>query len=95
MKTTVLLVVTMTIAYFILSPVWACTAAGPSTHIGKVLKIDEDNKTFTILDAQSVRPVTFQANSIILEKVTNAIGTVFVDYDTDGAVLTATDVTFK
>jgi hypothetical protein len=95
MKTRTILVIAMSIAFIVSSPIWACTAAGPSTHVGKVLKIDQDNKTFTILDAQTVSPVTFKANGDILEKVTNASGTAFVDFDTDGAVLTATEVTFK
>ena len=95
MKTRMFIILAMTIAYFVSSPTWACTAAGPSTHVGKVLEIDSANNTFTILDAQSVSQVTFKANGDIMEKVINAGGTAFVDYDTDGVTLTATDVTFK
>ena len=95
MKNKIVLIVTIAIASVVSIPTWACTAAGPSTHVGKVLKVDDEKKTFTILDAQTVSPVTFQADGDIIAKVTNAIGTAFVDFNVDGVTLITTNVTFR
>ena len=90
-----ILLVSIAVTFVLAAPTWACEAAGPSTHVGKVLKIDEGKNTFTILDAQTVSPITFEASDEILSKVGDATGTAFVDYSVDGLVLTATDVTFR
>jgi len=95
MKTKIHLVLAIAMIFSISTSTWACTAAGPSTHVGNVLKIDLENNTFTILDAQTVSPVKFQASEDIMEKVVNATGTAFVDFEVDGINLVATQVSFN
>jgi hypothetical protein len=43
------------------SPPSACELAGPSTHIGKVKAIELAQGHFTIIDMQSKKDFTFQA----------------------------------
>lgn len=95
MKIKILLVLAIAIIYSFSTSTWACTAAGPSTHVGNVLNIDLEKNTFTILDAQTVSPVKFQASEDIMEKVVNATGTAFVDFEVDGINLVATEVSFN
>lgn len=74
---------------------WACDAAGPSTHIGKVTSVDAKKMTFTIRDAQTSSPITFIATSAdIIEGLKNANGMITVNYEEDGDDLTAVGVTF-
>ena len=95
MKIKILLVLAIAMIFSISTSTWACTAAGPSTHVGNVLTIDLEKNTFTILDAQTVSPVKFQASEDIMEKVANATGTAFVDFEVDGINLVATQVSFN
>ena len=90
-----ILIVSIAITFVVSNPTLACQAAGLATHVGKVLKVDHGEKTFTILDAQTVSPITFEASEEILARVSNASGTAFVDYDVDGLILIATGVTFQ
>lgn len=83
-------VVTASVEVF--SGAWACSAMGPTTHVGKIMSYDLDKSTFTILDAETVSAVTFNADNKILEKIANAKGMVKVDFADDGVTLTATDV---
>ncbi len=50
-------------------PSWACDALGANRHIGVVTEINTDAETFTIIDAQRQKPVTFTASRKILETV--------------------------
>ena len=95
MKTKIHLVLAIAMIFSISTSTWACTAAGPSTHVGNVLTVDLEKNTFTILDAQNVSPVKFQASEDIMEKVVNATGTAFVDFEVDGINLVATQVSFN
>lgn len=75
---------------------WACDAAGKSTHIGTVQSVDASGKTFTIIDAQSRKPITFMANNEIIDGLKEAKGSVMVNYEEmDGSSdLKAVGVTF-
>ncbi len=74
---------------------WACDAAGPNTHIGKVLSVDEKKMTFTIRDAETKSPITFIAESSeIITGLKGANGMITVNYEEDGDDLTAVGVTF-
>ena len=95
MKIKILLVLAIATIFSISTSAWACSAAGPNTHVGNVLNVDLENNTFTILDAQTVSPVIFQASEDIMEKVVNATGTAFVDFEVDGINLVATQVSFN
>jgi len=48
-------------------PAWACDALGPNRHIGVVTKIDPGAHSFTIIDAQRNKPMTFTAPKKILD----------------------------
>ena len=74
---------------------WACDAAGPNTHIGKVLSVDPQKMTFTIRDAETKSPITFIAESSeIITGLKGANGMITVNYEEDGDDLTAVGVTF-
>lgn len=72
----------------------ACEGAGKMTHMGNVLSVDASGKTFTIRDAQTSSPITFAANTEILEGLKNAKGSIMVNYEGKGDKLTAVGVTF-
>ena len=61
--------------------IWACDAAGPSTHIGTVQSVDASSKTFTIIDAQTRMPIKFVASNEIIEGLKDAKGSVMVNYE--------------
>lgn len=48
-------------------PAWACDAMGPNRHVGVVTQIDPKAKTFTIIDAQKQKPITFTAAKKVLD----------------------------
>ncbi len=74
---------------------WACDAAGPSTHIGNITSIDAAKNSFTIRDAQSQSLITFAANSEIMGNLKDAKGNVKVNYEeTEDGNLNAVGVTF-
>jgi hypothetical protein len=73
---------------------WSCGMAGPNTHVGNVLSVDAKGKTFTIKDAQTQRPITFTANSKIIEGLKDMRGMITVNYEEHGDDLNAVGVTF-
>lgn len=48
------------------TPAWACKVAGPNKHIGVVTQINEQDKNFTIRDAETRDLLTFAATEEIL-----------------------------
>lgn len=42
-------------------PAFACELAGPDTHVGEIKAIDLGQPSFTILDGQMKKPLTFLA----------------------------------
>jgi len=89
-----LLIVTIALSIGFSTSTLACEAAGPTTHVGSVLKVDPENNTFTILDAQTVTPVQFHATKDIIKKVVKENGAAVVVYEIDGINLVATNVSF-
>ncbi len=73
----------------------ACSAAGPNTHVGNLLSVDADQGKFTIRDAETQQPLTFTASDAILALLKSSGGMVFVDYEQDGDILKALDVTIQ
>jgi len=75
---------------------WACDGAGPSTHVGIVHSVDAGSKSFTIIDAQTRKPIKFTANNQIIDGLKDAKGSVMVNYEkVDGSSdLKAVGVTF-
>lgn len=72
----------------------ACDSAGPSTHIGQLLKLDTDNKTFSIRDAETRKVITFAANNEIISGLQGFSGNLMVNYQEGDKGLTAIGVTF-
>ena len=74
----------------------ACSAAGQSTHVGKVVAIDDAAKTFTIMDAASLSPIRFFATDNILTQIRDSEGMAFVDFERrNDDTLAATKVIFQ
>lgn len=72
----------------------ACDAAGKSTHIGSLMTVNAEQKTFTIQDAQSHGPLTFSASKEIIDGLKDATGNIMVNYKIQGDGLTAIGVAF-
>jgi len=73
----------------------ACDAMGPSKHMGELVSVDPDKQTFTIRDAQSHNPITFDATQEIITGLKGFAGSLMVNYEeTDGGGLNAVGVTF-
>lgn len=72
----------------------ACSNAGFSTHIGQLLNLDADKKTFSIRDAETRKVITFAANDEIITGLDGFAGNLMVNYQEDDVGLTAVGVTF-
>jgi len=72
----------------------ACDAMGPGTHMGQLLSVDPANSTFTIRDAQSGGPITFNADADILKALKAHTGSLTVDYEENDAGNKAVGVAF-
>lgn len=59
----------------------ACSAAGANTHVGTVLSVDKHAGTFTLLDAESMSPITLAADAALLDRVSSISGSVAVTYE--------------
>ncbi|MFQ5354941.1 MAG: hypothetical protein ACE5DY_00385 [Mariprofundaceae bacterium] len=71
---------------------WACDAARPNTHIGPVTSVDDSGGTFTIIDAQTQRPISFFASKAVLKEAAQAKSPVAVSFREDNGRLIALDV---
>jgi len=90
-----LLAASLTGAMFASSSVSACDAMGPSTHMGQLLSVDSTKQTFTIRDAQSNNPITFDASEEIISGLKGFAGNLMVNYEeNDAGGLNAVGVTF-
>ncbi|MBI3622293.1 MAG: hypothetical protein HY208_08925 [Nitrospirae bacterium] len=72
-------------------PVWACDAAGPSTHVGVVTQLDAKQRQFTIKDAQTGKPMVFVAESPQLAAL-NIGDQVAVKYEDHDGIMTAKQI---
>lgn len=77
------------------APTLACEAAGPSTHVGQVLKVDRADGSFSIMDAENLTAITFSAGADILDKVANTKKMAIVNYEDTGNGLKAVSVTLQ
>lgn len=73
-------------------PSMACGPPDLKTHVGKVLSVDKSAGTFTLIDAESMSPVTFSADAKLLEQLSRASGNVAVKYETIGETLRALEL---
>ena len=93
MKSRILSLLTVIVVCSVFSvDTWACSAMGPTTHAGKILAFNEGDRTFTILDIQTMKPITFSADDAIMQKIVNAEGMAIVDFTSEETGLTATRV---
>lgn len=72
----------------------ACSSAGPTTHIGQLLNLDTNNKTFSIRDAKTQKVLTFTANNEIITGLEGFAGNLMVSFQEGENGLTAVGVTF-
>ena len=72
-------------------PVFACEFAGPDTHVGEIKAIDLTQPSFTILDGQMKKPLTFLAAAEQL-KVLSLGQLVVVKYSKVGGQLRAEEI---
>ncbi len=73
-------------------PTVACGSPDMKTHVGKILSVDKNAGTFTLIDAESMSPITFNADAALLEKISHAGGRVAVTYETVGDTLQALEL---
>ncbi len=74
------------------TPVLACGASGANAHMGQVLSVDKLAGTFTLLDAETMSPITLAADAALLDQVSNISGSVAVIYEDDGGTLRALEL---
>lgn len=74
------------------TPVLACSAAGPDAHMGRVASVDVEAGEFTIKDFESGKFITFRASEEILRQVQGRATPLAVKFHTDDAALIAFDV---
>ncbi len=80
---------------FSATSVFACGGEASGKHIGSMLKVNADNSTFTIRDAETNSPITFNASKEIMAEVQKASGQVMVNYEeNDEGALVATGIAF-
>ena len=87
------LITTASAALFLLGTTtsFACSMMGPNTHVGTITSIDSNAQTFTIQDAETNKPITFNAdNKIMLELAGINNHQVVVGYaEVDGKLIAA------
>ncbi len=91
-KTTTITSVLGALVLFASTTAWACSAVGPNKHVGMLLNIDKPGQSFTVLDAETNRPITFLADEALLTRLTGAKGQILVDFEAEGSKLRATSV---
>ena len=79
----------LTVALTVPALALACGAPGSTTHVGGLMTVDQDNKSFTILDAQSGSPISFVADHGILDSLDGVSGVIQVTYEQTGDMLRA------
>ena len=75
------------------TPALACSAAGPNTHVGRILSVDGQAKTLKISDMTTGKPITFALSDALLTRIIGLHGQVIVRYKAgQQGLLVATDV---
>ena len=83
------------VTVFSASSVLACGGDASGKHMGSMLKVNASKSTFTIRDAETASPITFNADADIMAEVKSANGRIMVNYEeNDEGALTAVGVTF-
>jgi len=94
MRSVIAAVVVAVGSVLVSAPSWGCSAVGPNKHVGLLLEIDNAAGSFTVLDAQTNRPISFIADERILNELGNVKGQILVDFEAEGSKLRATGVEY-
>lgn len=95
LKKTLSILLLASAAIFSTGSVLACGGEASGKHIGAMMKINDSKSTFTIRDAETSSPITFNADDDIMAEVKSAQGRIMVNYEEDDeGALTAVGVTF-
>jgi hypothetical protein len=70
--------------------VFAC--GDGNKHMGKVTAVNEESKTFTIMDMELQKPITFSAADNILKEAAGSSSTVTVTYEEKDGELIALEI---
>ncbi len=82
MKTKNIVIKGIAVLFFLSSgAVLACGGEASGKHFGQVTSIDSTKSTFTIRDAETRSPITFQANQDVLSKAKSTNGNIMVNYE--------------
>ncbi len=73
---------------------WACKAAGENVHVGKLMKVNVEAKSFTIFDVETANAITFVSDEPTLRSLQGVRGMVQVRYEQVGDALRAIDVRY-
>jgi len=76
------------------TPAFACSVAGPNKHVGQVTAVNTRTGTFTIMDAETRKPIVFAASTDIIKDAAKAKGSVMVSYEQSDGKLVAKDIHF-
>lgn len=72
--------------------VLACSAMGANKHVGQVMTVDPKGGTFTIMDAQLQKPLTFSASKKVMDQIRQASGQIIVIFKQQKNKLIATGI---
>jgi len=73
---------------------FACSVAGPNKHVGQVTAVNTKAGTFTILDAETRKPIVFAASANMIKDAAKAKGSVMVSYEQSDGKMIAKDIHF-
>lgn len=73
---------------------WACGMPGNKTHVGQLMAVDTNSKSFTIFDVETASPITFISDDTILKTLESIRGMIQVKYEHVGDALRAVDVRY-
>ncbi len=71
---------------------FACAGAGDNKHVGTVAAVNEQSKTFTIMDMEQRKPIIFSAAAELLEKANSASSVITVTFEEKDGQLIAIEI---
>ncbi len=87
-------IILMVVLVLFATPALACSVAGPNKHVGQVTAVNAKAGTFTILDAETRKPIVFTASDGLIKEAAKAKGSVMVGYKQTNGMLVAKDIHF-
>ena len=71
---------------------FACAGAGDNKHVGTVAAVNEESKTFTLMDMEQRKPITFSTDAELLEKANSASSVITVTFEEKDGQIIAIDI---